>query len=94
MPAVFILLFSFLAVPAFAQNRVLWLDGDSSYLQLPAGIFDDLHQATVEAWVNWQDRARFSQWFAFGVNDQWSAMGLNHWGEDVAAPVFRVHRPP
>lgn len=63
---------------AASANRVLTLDGQSSYVQLPGHIFDDLTEATVEAWVLWEDWGYFSQWFSFGVDDQWRAMGVNH----------------
>ncbi len=35
-------------------------------MQLPGGMFDDLEQATVEAWVKWQDFAWYSMWSDFG----------------------------
>ena len=41
--------------PALAQNQVLELDGDSSYVRLPGSIFDAYEEATVEAWVKWED---------------------------------------
>ena len=37
-----------------ASKLVLRLDGDSDYVQLPSHIFDDLEQATIEAWRQWQ----------------------------------------
>src|SRR5882724_6489599 len=40
---------------AFAQNRVLELDGTGGYVELPPNIFNDLEEATVEAWVRWDD---------------------------------------
>src|SRR5882724_13575286 len=40
---------------AFAQNRVLELDGTGGYVELPPNIFNDLDEATVEAWVRWDD---------------------------------------
>ena len=52
---------------AQAQNQVLSLDGKAAYVQLPAHIFDTVQEATVEAWVKWDDWAPFSQWFAFGT---------------------------
>ena len=68
-----LLLLAALCLPSgvFAQaastpNRVLRLDGDGDYVQLPSNIFDDLQQATVEAWVKWD---------SFGWNDQWFGYG-------------------
>ena len=34
-------------------SHVLDLDGSGSYVELPTHIFDNLSNATVEAWVNW-----------------------------------------
>ena len=63
---------------AVAQNQVLDLDGQGAYVQLPGHIFDHLEEATVEAWVKWEDWASFSQWFAVGDDGQWKGMGMNH----------------
>ena len=82
----YLLLFLCLTSAVAAQNRVLELDGDSSYVHLPGHIFDPLEEATVEAWVKWEDWGYFSQWFAFGADDQWSAMGINHW---ETSPLFQ-----
>jgi len=83
-----LLFFFFLSSPVLAQNRVLELDGQDSYVQLPAHLFDDLEEATVEAWVKWEDWAYFSQWFAFGVDDQWQAMGMNHFENTCSFQFF------
>ena len=85
-PMKFLLLLMCLSAPSLAQNQVLELDGDSSYVRLPGFIFDGLEEATVEAWVKWEDWALFTQWFAFGADDQWSAMGINHWD---ASPLLQ-----
>lgn len=59
-------------------NRVLHLDGDGDYVQLPRDAFIGLEQATIEAWVRWSDFPYFSQWFAFGVDGGWQSLGVNH----------------
>ncbi len=59
-------------------NKVLRLDGDGDYVHLPSHIFNDLEEATVEAWVKWGDFSYYSQWFAFGSGAEFRAMGLNH----------------
>ena len=90
LPALLLLCCLAGAVPA--QNRVLELDGQGSYVQLPAHIFDTLEAATVEAWVRWDDWASFSQWCAFGTDEkfqgstdgQWKDMGINHSGTTSA----------
>src|SRR5215475_13959826 len=43
-----------------ATNYVLELDGTGGYVELPPNIFNDLEEATVEAWVRWDD---------FGINE-------------------------
>ena len=65
-----------LALPGFGQepvppaqpvatNHVLELDG--GYVELPPNIFNDLTQATVEAWVRWDDfSGEFKRVFNYG----------------------------
>jgi hypothetical protein len=65
---------------ATAQNQVLKLDGKDGYVQLPGNIFGQLEEATVEAWVKWEDWAPYSQWFAFGTDNQWKAI----WRQSLA----------
>ncbi|MCC7263610.1 MAG: hypothetical protein IT369_13925, partial [Candidatus Latescibacteria bacterium] len=78
MRSLVLLLLCWFAAPALAQNQVLELDGKGAYVQLPPRIFDPLTEATVEAWVRWDEWSTFSQWFAFGTDDQWRGMGVNH----------------
>jgi signal transduction histidine kinase/DNA-binding response OmpR family regulator/ligand-binding sensor domain-containing protein/protocatechuate 3,4-dioxygenase beta subunit len=54
-----------LAVSA-TSNHVLHLDGASSYVEFPSGIFNNLEEATVEGWVKWNSLRRFSRFFDFG----------------------------
>ena len=74
--------------PALAQNQVLELDGDSSYVRLPGSIFDAYEEATVEAWVKWEDWNYFSQWFSFGADNQWRSMGVNNWESSSLLQFF------
>src|SRR6266404_1509605 len=39
-------------------NFVLQLDGYNSYIELPPNIFNDLDEATIEAWVKWDRLSR------------------------------------
>src|SRR5262245_53883802 len=56
-----------LAGTAFSQNRVLDLDGSGGYVELPPNIFSDLTEATVEAWVRWDDfSGEFKRVFNYG----------------------------
>src|SRR5262245_27165947 len=38
-----------------STNYVLELDGTGGYVELPPNIFNDLEEATVEAWVRWDE---------------------------------------
>jgi signal transduction histidine kinase/DNA-binding response OmpR family regulator/ligand-binding sensor domain-containing protein len=51
-------------------NHVLELDGTGGYVELPPNIFNNLTQATVEAWVKWDDLNNpgngFKRFFNYG----------------------------
>ena len=60
-----------------AQNRVLELDGNGSYVELPPNIFRSLTQATVEVWAKWDSFRAYSRIFDFGA--YWQSMSMfNH----------------
>jgi len=60
-----------------AQNRVLELDGNGSYVELPPDIFRDLTEATVEVWAKWDSFRNYSRLVEFGA--PWQSMSLfNH----------------
>lgn len=60
-----------------AQNRVLELDGNGSYVELPPDIFRDLNEVTVEFWARWDRFHNFSRVFEFGAS--WQSMSVfNH----------------
>ena len=62
---------------ASAQNQVLKLDGNGSYVELPPNIFKELTQATVEVWAKWDAFRSYSRIFEFGAG--WQSMNLiNH----------------
>ena len=72
-----ILIFNVRAGNVSAQNKVLKLDGNASYVELPPNIFKDLTQATVEAWVRFERLRNYSRIFEFGAG--WQSMSLfNH----------------
>ena len=52
---------------ASAQNRVLELDGNGSYVELPPNMFTNLTEATVEAWAKWDSFRSYSRIFDFGA---------------------------
>ena len=83
-----VLLLFLLSNPVLAENRVLELDGQGSYVELPGQIFNGLEAATVEAWVKWEDWAYFSQFFAFGTDGEWRAMGMNHFDRTSMLQFF------
>jgi len=45
------------------------LDGQGSYIALPAGIISSLDDATFEAWLTWRGGDYWSRIFDFGDND-------------------------
>jgi hypothetical protein len=57
------------AQPA-STNRVLELDGNGSYVELPANIFNDLKEATVEGWFKWESWQASATIFDFGRDGQ------------------------
>lgn len=60
-----------------AQNRVLELDGNGSYVELPPNIFNNLTEATVEVWAKWDRFNNYSRVFEFGAG--WNSMSVfNH----------------
>ena len=50
-------------------NQVLQLDGNGSFVELPAGCFSNLTEITVEGWVNWSTFEPGSHFFEFGVTN-------------------------
>ena len=59
-------------------NRVLRLDGKGSYVELPAGLFDSLTNATVEGWVKWDTLGNWSRFVDFG--EPWRTMAVSQDG--------------
>lgn len=50
-----------------AQNRVLELDGNDSYVELPADLLKDVKkELTVEGWIRWERLGTWSRLFDFG----------------------------
>ncbi|MBT3341529.1 MAG: hypothetical protein HN712_27160 [Gemmatimonadetes bacterium] len=70
------------------ENRVLELDGEGAYVELPVAAFDTLEEATLEAWVRWDDWHQFTQWFAYGTDEPWQALGLNNFGSSTVLQFF------
>jgi hypothetical protein len=72
-----LLVTGFAAISSPAQNRVLELDGDGSYVELPNNIFQNLTEATVEVWARWDRFNAYSRVFEFGASFQ-SMSVFNH----------------
>ncbi len=68
--------------PAAPPNRVLELDGTNSYVELPANLFANLTQATVEAWVKIGRLKEDSHFLDFGGYQR--EMYLGNEGADPA----------
>ncbi len=49
-----------------APNRVMHFGGNSEHVRLPARVFGDLEEATVEGWVKWERFTKSSRFFDFG----------------------------
>ena len=48
-------------------NRVLELDGNDSWVELPADLLKDVKkELTVEGWIRWQKLGNWSRFFDFG----------------------------
>jgi PAS domain S-box-containing protein len=68
------------AQPVTPVNRVLELDGNGSYVELPANMFNDLEEATVEGWVKWSSFRAMSRFIDFGEAHQ--NMDIQNHGKD------------
>src|SRR6516225_7662994 len=66
-------------------NRVLELDG--GYVEMPSDIFNDLDEATVEAWVRWDDfQGTFKRVFTYGDARQDLSIGTLSIGTQQDSP--------
>jgi signal transduction histidine kinase/CheY-like chemotaxis protein/ligand-binding sensor domain-containing protein/protocatechuate 3,4-dioxygenase beta subunit len=69
------------AQPAAPGNRVLQLDGATGYVELPPNIFNNLEEATVEAWVRW-DRLSGPGWNrVLNCGGGWQDIGIGTMGD-------------
>jgi len=64
------LILPFVVLPLFAQpaapNRVLELDGNGSYVELPPELLKGVEEVTVEGWVKWYRFGGWSRFIDFG----------------------------
>ena len=73
-------------------NRVLELDGNGSYVELPPGIFGDLESATVEGWILWRDFGSWSRFFDFGEEWRTIDVTVNRAGPALSYQITRSQR--
>jgi signal transduction histidine kinase/CheY-like chemotaxis protein/ligand-binding sensor domain-containing protein len=52
--------------PTPTPNRVLHLGGNREHARLPARVFVDLEESTVEGWIKWERFTKRSRFFDFG----------------------------
>jgi signal transduction histidine kinase/DNA-binding response OmpR family regulator/ligand-binding sensor domain-containing protein/protocatechuate 3,4-dioxygenase beta subunit len=77
-----------LAAVPLAPNRVLHLGGNRAYARLPARVFGDLEEATVEGWVKWDRFTKRSRFFDFGRQGQ--TMYVESGAIDDPSLLFRI----
>jgi hypothetical protein len=55
------------------QTPVLDLDGTNSWVELPPNVYNDLTEATIEAWVKWRSFSTSENLFCYGesFHDLW-----------------------
>jgi signal transduction histidine kinase/CheY-like chemotaxis protein/ligand-binding sensor domain-containing protein len=64
-----------------AENRVLVLDGSGAHVNLPAGMFENLRDTTIEGWVRFATLDGLQRFFSYGTlsNDLYL-------GKELASP--------
>src|SRR5262249_31885001 len=75
--------------PTTPLQKVLSLDGNDSFVELPPNIFNNLEEATVEAWVKWGHFRRWSRVFDFGEGGTSMATYNCETGPDLQFEVSR-----
>lgn len=72
--AILVFLF-FTGQGASPQNRVLELDGNGSYVELPRNLFEGLREFTFEGWFKWTSFPFRARAIAFGTGDHELRLG-------------------
>ncbi|MEO7318197.1 MAG: LamG-like jellyroll fold domain-containing protein, partial [Chthoniobacteraceae bacterium] len=72
------------------ENRVLALDGSGAHLNLPTGMFGNLRETTIEAWVRFDALTVYQRFFGYGVMGDDLYLGKMT-SADLAFGTF--HRP-
>jgi len=55
-----------IGVPVTFDNNQANLDGTAGYIELPTGLFTNLTETTIEAWVTWNGQGNWVRIFDFG----------------------------
>ena len=80
------------------EMQAIRFDGFGSYIQLPSGIFGQEENATIEAWVKWEQFNEWSRVFDFGIegnavvvqnNKKSSQINFRIWDNKGNSTVFR-----
>ena len=65
-----------------AENRALVLDGKGQYVNLPAGMFGNLRETTIEAWARFDSLTGIQRFFSYGA-----AHGQLYLGVELGFPL-------
>lgn len=71
-------------------NRVLSLDGDGDYVELPAGAFTNLESATIEAWAKWDSFQTHSRVFDFVLKNRLINLRNQGTGPGLVSELFQI----
>jgi tetratricopeptide (TPR) repeat protein len=74
--------------PQALNMDVLQFDGKSGYVELPQNIFDQLPQATIEAWVKWERFGKYSRVFDFGREKNSVALQNEKTSSNIIFAIF------
>jgi tetratricopeptide (TPR) repeat protein len=70
------------------QMDVLKFDGKTGYVELPQNLFDQLPQATIEAWVKWERFNKYSRVFDFGREKNSVALQNEKTSSNIIYAIF------
>ncbi|MCF7730747.1 MAG: response regulator [Akkermansiaceae bacterium] len=75
------------------ENRALVLDGKGQYVNLPVGMFGNLRETTIEAWVRF-DTPEFQQrFFSYGSFNNDLYLGVERGSSDLGFGTFHPPNP-
>ncbi len=71
-----------------SQNRVLALDGEGAFVNLPVGMFANLRETTIEGWVRFDTRTKLQRFFNYGVLYSDLYLGFERGSSDLVFGTF------